>query len=151
MPPNPPSKDSIKNWLKKHHSGDREWLADACGVTPKTVNNWLSSRIAIPQKGLRVISQLMTADAEKARAARISPPQNLVLEVPPPVFDSYNRAANAHGQTIRAWAIDALSRSAARAQILRAAEDPAAYGLDDATVQQLRADAQRSGDLATGE
>lgn len=100
----PRDKEAIKEWLREN-GRDRNWLAQACGVGKRTVDNWLSSPRAIPHKALRIIEQLTS---EPTGAAL----QNLVLHVDSPTFDRYNRAAMGRGLTITEWAVDALNRAA---------------------------------------
>lgn len=107
------SKDDIKAWLST--SGrDREWLAEQCGSSKNTVNNWLSTNIQVPSKALRIIETLMRADAEVERAKNPAPPMSLVLEVEGKRFDAYNRAATQRGLIIREWAVDILNEAAER-------------------------------------
>lgn len=115
MPPMNLTKESIKEWLASHPSRDRTWLAEQCGVSKNTVNNWLSTSIAVPAKASRLIENLMRADLEAARSAQPTPDQNLVLEVRPETFDRYNRAALARQMIVREWAITVLDEAARRA------------------------------------
>lgn len=109
-----PTKESIKAWLDAYPDRDRHWLADKCEVEKKTVDNWLSSPREIPAKALRIIEGLMRADLELDRAKQPAPPAVVVLEVPLPVFNSYNRAATARGMIITEWAIEVLKQAASR-------------------------------------
>jgi hypothetical protein len=54
---------------------------------------------------LRIIEQLISGQTDHAL-------QNLVLQVDPPTFERYNRAAMSRGLTITEWALDALNRAA---------------------------------------
>lgn len=108
------TKDSIKAWLDAYPDRDRYWLAEKCGVEKRSVDNWLSSPREIPAKALLIIEGLMRADLEVARAKQPVPPMTVVLEVPPPVFDSYNRAATSRGLIIREWAVKVLEDAARR-------------------------------------
>jgi len=100
----PSDKEAIKEWLREN-GRDRNWLAQACGVGKRTVDNWLSSPRAIPHKASRIIEQLISGQSGQAL-------QNLVLHVDPPTFERYNRAAMGRGLTITEWAVDALNRAA---------------------------------------
>jgi DNA-binding transcriptional regulator YdaS (Cro superfamily) len=100
----PSDKEAIKEWLRAN-GRDRNWLAHACGVDKRTVDNWLSSPRPIPHKALRIIEQLISGQTDQAL-------QNLVLQVDPPTFERYNRAAMSRGLTITEWALDALNRAA---------------------------------------
>jgi hypothetical protein len=114
----PSDKEAIKEWLREN-GRDRSWLAQACGVGKRTVDNWLSSPRAIPHKALRIIEQLMSEHTGSTL-------QNLVLQVDPPTFERYNRAAMSRGLTITAWAVDTLNR-AARAYPLEMDSDSERY------------------------
>ena len=114
----PSDKETIKEWLREN-GRDRNWLAQACAVGKRTVDNWLSSPRPIPHKALRIIEQLMSEHTGGAL-------QNLVLHVDPPTFNRYNRAAMSRGLTITEWAVDALDR-AARAYPLDMESDSERY------------------------
>lgn len=110
------SKEDIKAWVDTPpHS--REWLAEMCGgVSPRTVNNWLTSNIEIPAKALRIIENLMRADADKIASTRPTL-QNLVLRVEVEEFEDWNRAANANGQIVSDYCLSAI-RAAYEAETL---------------------------------
>lgn len=114
------TKDAVKAWLDEHHRG-REWLADKCGVSKKTVNNWLSSPADIPAKALLIIENLMQIDEAKANAAA-AVPQNLVLEFTHEEFDTICAAAAGNGQIPRKWAQD-THNSIAAADVVKIAEE----------------------------
>jgi hypothetical protein len=52
--------DEIKTWLKQT-GRDRAWLAEQCGVSIGTVNNWLSAGRKITGPPQKIIEQLMSA------------------------------------------------------------------------------------------
>lgn len=105
------TKDDIKAWVDSPQRG-RAWLAEQCGVSTRTVGNWLTvSNIEVPAKSLRIIEQLMRDGAQEDAT------QNLVLEIGNEKFDAYNKAALKHGMLIKEWlvsivdaAIDAESK-----------------------------------------
>jgi hypothetical protein len=99
----PSDKEAIKEWLREN-GRDRNWLAQACGVGKRTVDNWLSSPRAIPHKALRIIAQLTNGLSDEAA-------QNLVLQLDQPTFERFNRAAMTQGLTITEWAVEALNRT----------------------------------------
>jgi DNA-binding transcriptional regulator YdaS (Cro superfamily) len=102
-------KTRVKQWLKDQRQS-REWLADRCGVTKKTVDNWLSSPQVIPSKAVLIIERLMEATVEPEAAV---PDSVLVLRVDDERFDAYSAASLAEGLPLREWAIHALDEAAA--------------------------------------
>lgn len=57
-------KDSIKKWLKKNNH-NRAWLAEQCGVSKRTVDDWLSTSRQIPAKAILVIQKLMGTNIQQ--------------------------------------------------------------------------------------
>ena len=97
------TKDSIRKWLSEE-SHSRKWLAEKCGVTQKTLNNWLGSERPVPQKALRMIEKLMREDQMLDVKAR------LVLEFTPEEFEKLCEAALKDKMTIQKWAEAKLNR-----------------------------------------
>jgi hypothetical protein len=109
------TKDTIKAWVDTPPRS-REWLAEMCGgVSPRTVNNWLTSSIEIPAKALRIIENLMRADEAKHTTA---PPalSNLVLRIETDEFEDWCRAGVAKNQTVTEYALSAI-RDAREAEL----------------------------------
>lgn len=107
------TKDNIKTWLKLR-GRERGWLADQLGKKLGTVNNWLSTNIAIPEGSLAHIQRLMADDiAEEARQKQLSEPTNQVfsVEVDLPRFRRYNAAAAAQRMTMEQWTIGTLDEA----------------------------------------
>jgi hypothetical protein len=123
-------KEQIKDWLRSN-SRDRQWLADRCGVTKRTVDNWLSTSIEIPTAAARLIATLMATDIQRISELPPKLMNAFVLEVDEPTFEAYNRAANAQGLLMKPWAISELDRAAREARELsaldRVAEDGENY------------------------
>jgi SOS-response transcriptional repressor LexA len=114
-----PTKEQIKEWLKRfHHS--REWLGKQCGgVSKRAVDNWLSSPREIPESTLYLIVRLMEDDrvAEEERLRSGDPPQShLVLRLNVDEFEAWNRAALAKRQIVTDWAVSAI-RAAYEAEL----------------------------------
>ncbi|GEM_PF-487493 len=107
------SKQGIKDWLASVKK-DRRWLADQCGVAPRTVHNWLSTNRPVPSKALRVIQTLMDASEAVRKAAEPLPDMHVVLEVDPKEFDLWNKVSMAQGQTVRDWILDVMESEAER-------------------------------------
>ena len=92
-------KEQIRRWLvRENHT--RQWLAQKCGVAVKTLNNWLGSERAVPQKALRVIEKLMEDDKASDREAK----PRLVLEFTKDEFEMIGATALKEGMTITQWA-----------------------------------------------
>ena len=127
------TKTEIKHWLRSAKLS-RTWLADQCGVKKNTVNNWLSTKISIPERALIQIERLM-ARTEKELADSLEPThQNLVLEVDVPTFERWSRAALKKGEIVTDYCHNAIEDAAHRdlheSKIERlplAAEDPVQY------------------------
>lgn len=99
------TKDRIREWLDvQRHS--RQWLAEKCGVAPKTLNNWLGSERPIPQKAARIIESLMEEDRIKQSKEKVQP--RLVLEFTPEEFERICEAALKEQMTVPRWAISKL-------------------------------------------
>ncbi|MDB6080484.1 MAG: peptidase and domain protein [Akkermansiaceae bacterium] len=107
------SKDEIKAWLAAN-GRDRAWLAERCGVSKSTVNNWLSTSISIPLKKLQMIDrltvQLQSEKIDERRAAGLLPEDanRFMLQFSEEDFARINDAANKRGMRIKdyiAWAI----------------------------------------------
>lgn len=122
--------EEVKNWLKDEHR-TRTWLAEACGVALKTVNNWLSSPQVIPAKAQVIIQNLMAIDRQK-KIQREAVPQNLVLEFSQEEFDLICEAALKSNKKVRNWAESSLMELAGSevpevAQMLKVAEPATQY------------------------
>ena len=122
--------EEIKVWLRRTNR-DRQWLADQCGVSKRTVDNWLSAGQTMSAAVTKLIATLMAADIQRIAE---QPPKLLnafVLEVDEPTFEAYNRAANARGLLMKPWAISELDRAAREARerpsLDRVAEDGEIY------------------------
>jgi hypothetical protein len=99
------TKDRIREWLAaQRHS--RQWLAEKCGVVPKTVNNWLSSDRTIPPKAVRIIESLIEADRVKEFEGNAQ--ARLVLEFTPEEFEEICEAALKEQMTVQNWAVSKL-------------------------------------------
>lgn len=85
------SKEGIKAWLARYPDRDRNWLAEQCGVSKNTVNNWLSTSIELPAKTVLIIENLMRKDAENEPGAPVEV-VNLPVTCSQPQFDTYSRA-----------------------------------------------------------
>lgn len=103
-------KERIKQWLKAERQ-TRQWLAEHCGVSKKTVDNWLSSPKPVPPKALLIIERLMAKSVEREAGAGL-PDHILVLRVDEEDFDRFNRASLDEGLTMRDWAVQALIEAA---------------------------------------
>lgn len=55
------TKEDVKKWLKTI-GRDRFWLAEQCGATKRTVDDWLSTGRAIPAKAILIIQKLMSGE-----------------------------------------------------------------------------------------
>ncbi len=103
-----PVKEEIKAWLKRLGLS-REWLADKIGVSKRTVDNWLSSNIDIPERSLAMIQQLID-DSEKV-AEGIN--TNIFsVECSLDQFRRFSRAALSDGLILEDWALRLLDREA---------------------------------------
>lgn len=99
------TKDRIREWLAaQRHS--RQWLAEKCGVVPKTLNNWLGSDRPVPQKAARIIESLMEADRVKEFEGKAQ--ARLVLEFTPEEFEEICEAALKEQMTVQKWAVSKL-------------------------------------------
>jgi transcriptional regulator with XRE-family HTH domain len=79
--------DEVKAWLKRSgHS--RQWLADQCGVSIGTVNNWLSAGRKITGSPAKIIEQLMSGVPE------INPRLDLKT------FEKFQAKARSEGKTV---------------------------------------------------
>lgn len=58
-----PSKMAVKSWLKSTGK-NRDWLADKCGVSKRTVDCWMAASGTIPARAILVLQDLM-ADVER--------------------------------------------------------------------------------------
>lgn len=114
-------KETIKNWLRTT-GRSRDWLASECSVEKRTVDNWLSSPRKVPEKALRLITNLIRSDGEASGGGNAKR-QNLVLELDEISFELFNLAALSRGLTIKEWAIDTLKQASRRYPV-----DPA-FGL----------------------
>lgn len=106
-------KAKIKAWLKAQHLS-RSWLADRCGVSLKTVNNWLSSPRDIPAKAVLIVERLMETGPEVVTVQSPVPDSVITLRLDEARLDAYTRASAAEGLTLREWAIAALDDAAAQ-------------------------------------
>lgn len=101
-------KDEVKAWLKRL-SLSRDWLADKIGVSKRTVDNWLSSSIDIPERSAAMIRQIMD-DSEKM-AEGIS--TNIFsVECTLDQFRRFSRAALEDGMILEDWALQILDEEA---------------------------------------
>lgn len=108
-----PLKDEIKNWLAVIGQ-NRKWLAERCGVSKSTVNNWLSTSINISPRKLALIQKLMD-ETRAATKLRTAPPAYVTLEMTLDEEYRWQHAALTQRppQTLRDWAYDSLNRAAA--------------------------------------
>lgn len=110
----PKVKDQIKTWLKQT-GRTRDWLAEQCYVSKKTVDNWLSSPKIIPDDKQALIRRLIADDeALEQRQAQQRLPQNQIfcLEVSLAQHRRYAQAALKRGKTVEAWSIEELDAAA---------------------------------------
>ena len=123
------SKESIKSWLAERPERSREWLADKCGVTKRTVDNWLSSGIEIPLKAQRLLESLIRDDQSAAKTdEKVT---HLMLTVPLTEFDEWCRAALLNGQIVSQWALQSIRDAYQQEHLIKLSEvasDPAADG-----------------------
>ncbi|GAA5117017.1 hypothetical protein JIN84_18050 [Luteolibacter yonseiensis] len=112
-----PTKEEIKEWLKRE-SHSREWLGEQCGGTKRrTVDNWLSSPQEIPDGMLTLIARLMADDAAAAAARDKSESTDLErfsVELTTEEFDHINSAASSRQLLVRQWALEVLKEAARR-------------------------------------
>ena len=123
------SKEKIKEWLGQSPVRTREWLASKCGVTKRTVDNWLSSGIEIPLKAQRLLEALMRNSEPSAKDEEKL--THLMLTVPLNEFEDWSRAALLKNQIVTHWAIDAIRQAYQSENVLKpsmVAADPAADG-----------------------
>lgn len=59
------TKEDVKKWLKTIGK-DRFWLAEQCGATKRTVDDWLSTGREIPAKAILAIQRLMNGEADSS-------------------------------------------------------------------------------------
>ncbi len=102
-----PNKKVIKAWVDDPKRG-RDWLAKECGVSVKTVTNWLSSSIDIPAKALLIIEGLMRLDEKKLRKLDLS---HIVLKISPKEFDAWSRVALSEGQIVTDWIVSLVRQA----------------------------------------
>jgi hypothetical protein len=126
-----PSKEQVKRWLSEHKDRDRDWLAAKCGVTKRTVDNWLSSGIPIPTKAQHLLAALMREDVQPP--VKSEPETHLSLQIKMPEFHAWSAIALENGQTLIDWIISSIRDAYERDQRLKkptlmVAEDPAPYG-----------------------
>ena len=100
------TKESILRWLDKYYR-PREWLAEQCNVSRRTVNNWLVSPRPIPKKALPIIASLMQADQDREYLYQ-SIPQTLNLEFSREEFAAICREAGPEGPNV--WAEEQLRK-----------------------------------------
>jgi len=101
-------KEEIKVWLKRLGLS-RDWLADKIGVSKRTVDNWLSSNIDIPERSLVVIQQLID-DSEKIADGITT--NVFSVECTLDQFRRFSRAALADGLILEDWALRVLDEEA---------------------------------------
>ena len=93
------TREMIREWMTQNNHS-RKWLADKCGVTSKTVNNWLSSDRGVPAKAIRIIEALVEFD----QSGPVDSKPRLVLEFTRKEFDKINLAASRNKMTVSRWA-----------------------------------------------
>ena len=102
-----PSKEEVKDWLKKE-GHTRGWLGKACGgLSLKAVNNWLSTDRPIPSSSLEVIRRLMADDEEK-RKNKADPLHHLIVTVPLDEFRNWEQAALLKQTTTTDYCVEAI-------------------------------------------
>jgi hypothetical protein len=97
----------LAEWLKKYHHGDRDWLAEQCGVRKSTVNSWFSNR-PIPKHAQVILRQLMMADEMTSDTMS----NVLSLSFSRQEFDAICDAALKEGKRPNQWAEDKLKEIA---------------------------------------
>jgi len=139
------SKEGIRRWLSdlqaKRSDRDRAWLAEECSVSPRTVDNWLSSPQPIPAKATRIIERLMQDSMSTATDLDGPAPSALLLRIDTDELDEWTRAfKRSDAETLSQWAVQMirkarLAESAADGRespgknlTLMVAEDEAPYG-----------------------
>lgn len=109
------TKEDVKKWLKTI-GRDRFWLAEQCGATKRTVDDWLSTGREIPAKAILAIQRLMNGEAG-------SPPR-IVLDFTDDEWAVICDAMKAHKETFLEF-VNAALRNAAKEK--EAAEHPSFY------------------------
>lgn len=59
-------KENIKNWIKMTRGMDRAKLASLCGVSKRTIDNWLTAKGNIPE-AQRIILELAVSGKNKRK------------------------------------------------------------------------------------
>lgn len=96
-------KDNVKKWLAREGK-TREWLAEQCDVSVRTVNNWLGSERPIPAKAVLVIERLMNFQQTPHPSAE----NNIVLSFSRADWDAICATAMKEGKLPNQWAEEAL-------------------------------------------
>lgn len=102
-------KEEIKTWLKRL-GFSRDWLADKIGVSKRTVDNWLSSNIEIPERSATMIRQMID-DSEKIAEGITT--NVFSVECTLDQFRRFSRAALSDGLILEDWALRILDAEAA--------------------------------------
>lgn len=105
-----PTKEDVKKWLKAIGK-DRFWLAEQCGTTKRTVDDWLSTGRAIPAKAVLVIQQLMNGGAESS--------PRLVIEFTDEEWAIICDAMKAHKETFLEFINTAIQNAAKEKEAAR--------------------------------
>lgn len=104
------SKEDVKKWLKAIGK-DRFWLAEQCGTTKRTVDDWLSTGRAIPAKAVLIIQKLMNGETESS--------PRLVIEFTDEEWSIICEAMKAHKETFLEFVNAALQNAAKEKEAAR--------------------------------
>lgn len=130
------SKEDVKKWLKAIGK-DRFWLAEQCGTTKRTVDDWLSTGRAIPAKAVLIIQKLMNGETESS--------PRLVIEFTDEEWSIICEAMKAHKETFLEFVNAALQNAAKEKEAARKKFVPV-----EAAVKPLNYEAQIIGNTAAG-
>ena len=130
------SKEDVKKWLKAIGK-DRFWLAEQCGTTKRTVDDWLSTGRAIPAKAVLIIQKLMNGETESS--------PRLVIEFTDEEWSIICEAMKAHKETFLEFVNAALQNAAKEKEAARKKFVPV-----EAAVESLDYKAQIMGNTAAG-
>lgn len=109
------TKEDVKKWLKAIGK-DRFWLAEQCGATKRTVDDWLSTGREIPAKAILAIQRLMNGEADSS--------PRIVLDFTDDEWFIICEAMKAHKETFLEFINTALQNAAKEKE---AAEYPSSY------------------------
>lgn len=101
------TKEEIDAWLKKEGK-NRQWLAEQCGVSYGSVNNWMSINRPIPAKALIIIDKLME-QANTPKGIEVDIPKlSITIHIPHQEFVEYSNLATQCGMGVSDFIIYVL-------------------------------------------